>query len=91
MQRNVVSEQRQRAEHDHEKQPRRGIVRPALPRHRSYVDKAQHLVEHLHDVLPIDDAHREQRAEMEQHVEKQMPVLRRGHLEKVVQDGKMPR
>ena len=82
--------ERQRRHDDHDEHARARIVPLSLPGERADVDKAQHLIEHLHDVLPVDDAYRRKRAEMQQYVKQHMSFIRRRKIKKIIKYREMP-
>ena len=86
-----TDEQRKCSENDHQEKPGRRIMRPTLTRERAGVQKAQDLIEHLHDILPVHHTHGKKRSEMEQHIEKHMAVLGRRHVKQVVENRQVSR
>ena len=84
-------EKRQRADDDHEEQPRGAEV--ALHRRSIRPPPAaqddEHLAHHGHDVAPVADADGDERSQMQQHVKKEM-VLPGGEVEQILQNGKVP-
>ena len=81
--------QRERGQNDHEEQTRARIPLPPLSGHRPQVQQRKSLVHHRDDILPVDHADGQQRAEMQQHVKKQMSFFGRRQAEKIVQDRQM--
>ena len=82
--------QRQRRQNDHEHQARGGkLLLSLLSRQTRVAEKRECLAHHGHDVPPVDDADGNERAQMQQNIEKQMAVFRRRHMKQVLQDGQM--
>ena len=82
--------QRQRRKDDHKYHARRRKLLPALlSRQARIAEKRERLAHHGHDVPPIDDADRNECAQMQQHVKKQMAVLCGRHMKQILQDRQM--
>ena len=78
--------QRQRS-HDHQQDhpPGRGRIPGALPMAGHLPDAAAELQHHVRQLLAIVDNNGNQRAQMQQHVEKQAGLLRRLKAQKILQ------
>ena len=82
--------QRQRRQNDHEHHARSGkLLLPLRGWQTRVAEKREHLTHHGHNVPPVDDTDGNERAQMQQNIEKQMAVFRRRHVKQVLQDGQM--
>jgi hypothetical protein len=61
----------------------------ALPGAAPQANEAQHFKEHIRNIAPIHHSNGNQGSQMQQHIEKQAALLRRGHAEEITDDGQM--
>ena len=83
-------EQRESADDDHQQKPRPHMLAPCLSRRELRLPKnGKGVAENGFDVLPIDSQNGDHRAQMQQHVEEHMSLLRRLHMKHVLQHRQM--